>query len=277
MRRQRGFLYHDAGRDRYGIDWRTSLSLVVGELLLDAILVNRGYLKGRLLDVGCGKRPYALIYDPLVERSIGTEVAFSPHGTDAADVICHAETLPFASRCFDTVLCTEVLEHCREPFRAMREIARVLKPSGHMLASVPFIYPVHESPHDYWRFTAHGLEAICREAGLTPLAMYSKGGIGATLMSLWLNLAVRGTNGLSKLLRASKPLRDRTPVRWLLALPQWTYLRLAGSRGRPGSLTRLNSWMASGFVVLARREDDDPPVPGYFGHNQPKVPPVTSA
>jgi len=68
MRSQRGFLYYDAGRDRYGIDWRESLSIIVGEALLKEILASRRYMRGRLLDVGCGKRPYALIYDPLVAR-----------------------------------------------------------------------------------------------------------------------------------------------------------------------------------------------------------------
>jgi SAM-dependent methyltransferase len=253
VRERRGFLYHDAGRDRYGIDWRETLSIVPGELLLDAILACRPYMRGRLLDVGCGKRPYGLIYDSLVDKSIGTEVDYSAHGTAAADVVCQAERLPFASESFDTVLCTEVLEHCRQPFHALMECARVLRPAGHLLLSVPFIYPVHESPHDYWRFTAHGLEAICHAAGLLPLSIRSKGGIGATVVTLGLNVAVRTANGLSKLLRLSRSLRDRVLVRWLLSLPQWTYLRLArkrSARSRPGAL---DAWLTPGFVVLARR------------------------
>lgn len=256
VRKQRGFLYYDAKRDRYGIDWRESLSIIVGELLLEEILAGRSYMRGRLLDVGCGKRPYALIYESLVESSVGTEVAFSPHGTAAANIISYAETLPFASYSFDMVLCTEVLEHCQQPFQAMQEFARVLKPCGHLLLSVPFIYPVHEVPHDYWRFTAHGLEAMCQTAGLTLLYIHPKSGIGAALMSLGINLAVRGVNGLSKLLGVSKPLRDRKLVRWFLSVPQWMYLWLARKNRRPGQVTRLDSWMTPGFVILAQRQNE---------------------
>lgn len=111
MRKQQDFLVYDSVQDKYWIDWREALSIVVGKLLLQELLATRPFMKGRLLDVGCGKRPYSLIYDPLVEESVGTEVAFSLHGTVMADVICFGENLPFPSMSFDTILCTEVLEH----------------------------------------------------------------------------------------------------------------------------------------------------------------------
>jgi len=201
---------------RYGIDSRETLSIVAGELLLRQVLAARPYLRGRLLDVGCGRRPYALIYESLVDISIGTEVAFSPHGTAEADVICYADRPPFSNSCFDTILCTEVLEHTQQPFQVMQELARVLKPGGCLLLSTPFIYPIHEAPHDYWRFTAHGLEALCQWARLSPIYIRSKGGPTATLVSLVISLAVRCANALSKLLGLPQPLRERRAIRWLL-------------------------------------------------------------
>jgi SAM-dependent methyltransferase len=173
--KRRGALRFDLQQQRYSFDEHESLAIVVGELTIKEILAARPYMKGRLLDVGCGKRPYALIYDSLVEQSVGTEVAFSPHGTLAADVINYAENLPFSDRSFDTILCTEVLEHTRRPQQVVQEFARVLKPGGYLLLTVPFIYPVHEAPHDYWRFTNYGLRAICEAAGLTPLYVHQKG------------------------------------------------------------------------------------------------------
>ena len=256
MHSQRGFLSYDASRDRYAINWRETLSIVVGELLLEELLAARSHIKGRLLDVGCGTRPYSLIYEPLVDMSVGTEVAFSPHGIEAADVICCAEALPFISNSFDTILCTEVLEHTRQPFQVMQEFARLLHPGGYLLLSVPFIYPVHESPHDYWRFTAHGLEAICESAGLTLIYVHSKGGIVATLVSLWIHLTVRCVNALSKLLGLSKPLREERAVRWFLAVPQWGYLwlsRLSRTRINLAWVSKLEWWMSPGYVVLAQR------------------------
>uniref|UniRef100_UPI00345D0282 methyltransferase domain-containing protein n=1 Tax=uncultured Chloroflexus sp. TaxID=214040 RepID=UPI00345D0282 len=108
---KRGFLIYDAELDDYRVDELSTLSILANELLLELILSARAYMKGRLLDVGCGKRPYSLIYDQLVAQSIGTEVVYSPHGVQAADLICLGEQLPFVDGAFDTVLCTEVLEH----------------------------------------------------------------------------------------------------------------------------------------------------------------------
>jgi SAM-dependent methyltransferase len=254
MYKRRGALRYDPEHDRYAIDNNESLAIAVGELLLQEILAARPDMQGRLLDVGCGKRPYALIYDPIVEYSVGTEVAFSPHRTSAADVINYAESLPFADRSFDTILCTEVLEHTQQPFQVMQEFTRVLKPGGHLLLSVPFIYPVHEEPHDYWRFTNYGLAAICESAGLRPLYIHQKGGIGVTLISLWVNITVRSINGLSKVLRRSRPLRDHAAIRWALSVPQWSYLWLSQRTKSPAWSSRLDSWMTAGYMVLAQRQ-----------------------
>ena len=257
VRQHRGFLSYDPDRHRYAIDWRESLSIAVGELLLDEILAARPYIQGRLLDVGCGKRPYSLIYDSLVKMSVGTEVSFSPHGTAEADVLASAEALPFRDKAFDTVMCTEVLEHTTDPLGTLRELSRLLTPGGHLLLSVPFLYPVHESPHDYWRLTPHGLDAALRSAQLVPLYIHAKGGPVATLVSLWANLAVRATNALSKWLRLSKRLSDRRVVRWMLALPQWAYLSVFGrnkARKKNVVVRELELWMSPGYMVVARRD-----------------------
>lgn len=58
---------------------------------------------------------------------------------------------------FEVVLCTEVFEHLYNPFQAIKEIARVLKPEGNLILTTRFIYPIHDSPHDYFRFTKYGL------------------------------------------------------------------------------------------------------------------------
>ena len=254
MRRQRGFVYYDERRRHFAIDWQQSLSIVVGELLLREILQARSYIKGHLLDIGCGTRPYAPIYDPLVEMSVGTEVTYSPHGLQNADVICPAERLPFTDASFDTVLCTEVLEHTRDPFAVLLEIRRVLKPGGYLLLSVPFIYPIHEAPYDHWRFTSYGLRLLCMEAGLEIICLRPKGGIIATLITLWINLAVRGVNAVGKLLHQSISLRDRRAIRWLLAVPQWIYLRLRHAL-RPvveKVETQIGDFLTPGYFLIAR-------------------------
>lgn len=252
MRRQ-GFLRHDEAADRYSYDWREGLSVAANEMLLRELLSARPYMRGRLLDMGCGRRPYALIYDGLVEQSVGTEVAFSPHGTNAADAICFGEALPFEDASFDTILCTEVLEHTRQPWRVMAEFARLLRPGGHVLISVPFIYPLHEKPHDYWRFTGYGLEAISSAAGLEPITIQARGGTAAALFVLQVNLAARGINLASKLLRLRRPLRDYRLIRFLMALPQWLFVRL-----HPAEPPADHPWMAVGMFMVARKPAADP-------------------
>lgn len=226
--------------------------------MLQEILAARPYLKGYLLDVGCGSRPYAPIYESLVKWSIGTDVVHSPHGISAVDVIAPAEHLPFADRVFDVILCTEVLEHALEPTTAMRELARVLKPGGYLLLSVPFIYPIHEAPYDHWRFTSYGLRHLCQATGFEVLYIHNKGSIGTTGMVLCLSLVIRGVNAVSKFLHLSKPLRDRTAVRWILALPQWIYLRLRSSPVlsdiRKAISRPLGDFLTLGYFLLAKRE-----------------------
>ncbi len=255
MNSELGSVYYDTRRQRFRVNWRRTLSIVVGELLLREILQARPFIRGRLLDVGCGKRPYAAIYEPLVEKSVGTEVVYSPHGVGMADVICLAERVPFANRSFDTILCTEVLEHTIDPFTVMREFARVLKPGGYLLLSVPFIYPIHESPYDHWRFTSYGLALLCQMAGLEVHYIHTRGGLGAMLMALWGSLSVRAVNALSQLLRQSIPLRERMIVRWCLALPQWVYLGLRERCfAKVGSLrSKIAGLITLGYFVVARR------------------------
>lgn len=252
MRRRQGYLFYDADRDRYGIDWRESLSVVVGEALLKEILASRQYVRGRLLDVGCGKRPFALIYDSLVEASIGTETAFSLHGVADADVICFAEALPFSHDSFDTILCTEVLEHTQQPFLAMYEFFRVLKPGGYLLLSVPFIYPIHEAPHDNWRFTPHGLEAICQWAGFKIVSIHTKGGEMTTLVVLLQHFMIWGLNWTSRLF-PGRPLRDAPIVRFLFYLLQKIWMRLTQF---PFLARDAKSYkMSNGYFAVATKGD----------------------
>ena len=71
--------------------------------------------------------------------------------------------LPFRDASVDTVLSTEVLEHVPRPELLVREMARVVKPGGKLLITVPFIQPLHELPSDYFRFTPSSLRAFAEE------------------------------------------------------------------------------------------------------------------
>ena len=68
-------------------------------------------------------------------------------------IIATAERLPFDEGAFDAVICSEVLEHTRDPRVVVAEASRVLKPGGRLLIAVPFLYQIHASPHDFGRYT----------------------------------------------------------------------------------------------------------------------------
>lgn len=122
---------------------------------------------GDVLDVGCagGWARDALRNDC---RYVGLDypaTASVMYGT-RPQVFANAAELPFPSNTFDTILLLEVLEHVADPLRVLAEIARVLKPDGCLLLTMPFLYPLHDAPHDYQRYTAPGLARSVARAGM---------------------------------------------------------------------------------------------------------------
>lgn len=117
------------------------------------------------MDIGCGEKPYKLIYDNTCESSIGIDVETCKHEQKYVDIFASADDMPFEDSLFDSILCTNVLEHVSNMERAFEEIARVLKKDGYLMLSVPFLYPVHEAPYDYYRYTPYGLEYQLKKNG----------------------------------------------------------------------------------------------------------------
>jgi SAM-dependent methyltransferase len=151
---------------------------------------------GRLLDVGCGRGPFAQLLAAQSSRAFGVEVdraRYGRTGTESGERLV-AETapdddapqpdawanglqLPFADASFDTVVSFQVLEHVPEPAVLMAEMARVLTPGGTLILTAPHIWGIHEEPHDYYRFTPYGLRYLAESAGMrveevSPLAGY---------------------------------------------------------------------------------------------------------
>jgi SAM-dependent methyltransferase len=84
-------------------------------------------------------------------------------GADYVADLCadNSDTIPSAT--FDVVVCTEVLEHTLNPFSAVAELHRVLKPGGWAVVSTPYNFRIHGPLPDCWRFTEHGLRALLRD------------------------------------------------------------------------------------------------------------------
>jgi SAM-dependent methyltransferase len=113
----------------------------------------------RVLDVGCGVKPYYPFFEPYASDYVGVDVVENP----AADLQGAVESLPVADASFDVVLCIQVLEHADDPARAVRELRRVVAPGGAVLASTHGVQVYHPAPVDLWRWTHAGLDRLFRE------------------------------------------------------------------------------------------------------------------
>lgn len=134
-----------------------SLTAHIERNTLNKWLVNMP-LGGNVLDIGGGSSPYAL-YFKKETRLINLDIELNPN----TDVISDAHLLPFATASLDAVVCTNVLEHLRDPQKCINEITLTLKPSGELIIIVPFMFKVHPNPEDHWRFTWQCLEHIFAE------------------------------------------------------------------------------------------------------------------
>jgi SAM-dependent methyltransferase len=147
----------------------------------------------RLLDVGCGKKPYYPLFAGRVSEYVGADVVENP----VAELLGPVEALPVADGSFDVVLCTQVLEHCDDPVRAVRELRRVTAPGGRVLASTHGTWVYHPSPQDFWRWTHAGLARLFEQNGTwASVEVTAAQGTAATLtmiLATYLDIALRRT------------------------------------------------------------------------------------
>ena len=161
-------------------------------------------IQGRVLDVGCGHKPYEGWLSKTASV-VGIDVSPGPR----VDVqIVPGQPWPLGDAEFDGVLCTQVVEHARDFEHVLAEIYRNLKPGGYLVLTVPFAYNVHDA-HDYRRFSVQGIRELFAER-YEIIELKGQGGVGSTIGLLLLNW-IEITLNLSKI------------GRWLkgLALPLW--------------------------------------------------------
>lgn len=145
--------------------------------LLRGLAAASGYARGRLLDVGCGSRPYERWLQG-VEQYVGLDVS---SGSGAPNVGGLAFQLPFAPASFDTVLCTQTLEHVEAPHLAVQEMARVMRPGAYLILTAPQTWRLHEQPYDFYRYTRFGLQHLLEQSGLEVIRIVAQGGVWATV------------------------------------------------------------------------------------------------
>lgn len=147
----------------------------------------KAYARGKLIDIGCGGKPYQDLYSPYVSYCFGVDHKDSLHGLSRVDVAATAYVLPLRNCSVDTALSTAVLEHLEEPAKALAEIFRILKPGGILIISAPLFWRLHEVPRDFYRYTEYGLRYLLTKTGFQIVQLKPLSGfwvmLGAQLVS----------------------------------------------------------------------------------------------
>lgn len=182
----------------------------VRKRLNSAIRNHANLAHGVLLDIGCGAKPYEKFFEPFVDEYLGLE--YSPESgyrENRADFCGDAAFLPLADESVDTVLCTEVMEHIPNPEKTIAEFARVLRTGGVVIATAPFVYPVHDA-YDFFRYSPDGLKVIMERHGLAVDTVKPLSGTAVTLAAMfneyWYDIGFIWTKWLYPIGLALRPL-----------------------------------------------------------------------
>lgn len=174
---KRGSVIFNEKTKKFRIDWRTTHSYIVAMLQLEAILSASRYAKGKLLDIGCGNKPFLYIFKDKIKSYIGIDMPYSLHINTDIDVFSSGDNIPFKDGSFNTTLTTSVLEHVRHPQKMFDEMYRVLKNDSYLILTTPFQYGLHEQPYDYFRYTKYSLRFMAEKSGFKVIYIKPIGGM----------------------------------------------------------------------------------------------------
>lgn len=199
-------------------------SYVMRRAILEFVKKSAPSLNGTLLDIGCGTMPYKelILSFGKVTKYIGLDLNYSTiHDTSVADLHWDGEKIPMADASVDSILAIEFLEHYADTQDIIDEMYRVLKPKGIIVITVPFIWPLHETPNDENRFTPYSLNRFFEKAGFNQIEFTATGGWHASLamiLGLWIHDAPMSFRKRNVLTIIIKPImkflmkKDRIPV-----------------------------------------------------------------
>jgi SAM-dependent methyltransferase len=141
----------------------------------------------RVLDAGAGEMRHSQHFKR--QRYTGVDLGVGDIAWDYGklDAIADLTALPFPAACFDACINIVTLEHVRDPLGALRELERTLVPGGRALVIVPHEWEVHQSPHDYFRYTRHGMAYLLESAGFATWNVDPVGGYFRLLARRLLN------------------------------------------------------------------------------------------
>ena len=148
--------------------------IVMFYLIRDLKSMISKYAFGKVLDVGCGNKPYKSLFNNSDENYLGCDVIQS--SDNKVDILCKATAINAEDESFETVFSTQVMEHVDNSDLMMKECNRVLKPDGVLILSVPMCWELHEEPYDFFRFTKYGFKYVLEKAGFEMVEIKENGG-----------------------------------------------------------------------------------------------------
>jgi SAM-dependent methyltransferase len=201
---------------------------------LDTVLgrAAREHARGRLVDIGCGLKPYRRLFAGFVTEHVGVDHPDSPHADTAVDVLATAYAIPEPDASYDTALMSEVLEHLERPLDALREAHRLLRPGGKIILTTPLVWVLHEEPRDFYRYTPYALEHLLADAGFAEIRV-------EPISGQWTTLALMGSYALTRspaqraprvtaaVARGAQRLALRLDERWPQPWLSWNHLAVA--------------------------------------------------
>ena len=143
------------------------------------------YVSGKVLNVGSGTSE-RYPFQAQASEYVRMDIVPGPN----VDAVGRAEAIPFPDSSFDTVVSTQVFEHVENPELAAAEVSRVLKKGGRLVITVPQWNELHEEPHDYWRYTKFGLQALFERHGCRLMEMEQRGGYHAVRAQMGMRFAI---------------------------------------------------------------------------------------
>lgn len=150
-------------------------------------------------DIGCGEQPLRLAIENLGGKYLGVDITNNTKNN--VDVIANIHNVPLPDNTFDVILCSEVLEHVMYIESAFNELARLLKPGGHIIITSPFAYPLHEEPFDYVRITPYMIRECASAANLDIVQLNTTGNELEVMAVVWCNMwerMISGNKSISK-------------------------------------------------------------------------------
>lgn len=211
--------------------------------ILRGLQRNLHHFRGLVADIGAGCAPYKqLVLDvPAVTGYLAVDLQGSLYRQP--DLFWDGQRLPLRDGSAGSVLATEVLEHCEAPERFLAECWRVLAPGGACLLTMPFLWPLHDIPHDAFRYTPWTLERLLRSAGFDSVEITPTGGYDAAMAQM-LGLYIRRRSRSRFYIRFLRPLLS------LAAVPLVASLRALDTPPQ----TWREGLMVTGLCALAFKE-----------------------